>query len=310
MLKELKRVMRPVLDALGDGARSPSGAAAGAGSISRERLAADLQALPVERGAAVLVFGSLNAIGFVDGGAEAVVDALVDVFVTRNAGTVMAPTFSIDSTMRDTLASGRVFHVASTPTTGGALAEAFRRHAKARRSIHPTHSFAAIGRHADWLTQAHHRCGTSFGRGSPMARLKEENGHIASIGAELGQAPFFHCLEEIETRFPHNVFAPEAPIPARCRGYHGDEYVLAVRGHDDGAAGARTAEVLAFFAGWFEQHGGLAWRQVGEARTWHIPAQAMYREARRLMLRGLTVYGTAADVAKVRADLNAPSPDA
>jgi aminoglycoside 3-N-acetyltransferase len=221
----------------------------------------------------------------------------------------MAPAFSLDSTTRDMLAAGRVFHVASTPSSGGALAEAFRRHAKARRSIHPTHSFAAIGRHAEWLTQAHHRCGTSFGRGSPMARLKEENGHVVGIGTNLGAAPFFHCLEEIEDRFPVNVFSPEPPLAARCRGYHGDEYVMSVRSHDPVShdAGVDSAEVHGFFAEWLERHGGLEWRRVGQARAWHIPAQAMYREARRLMLRGLTIYGTAADVAKVRGDLHAPS---
>jgi aminoglycoside N3'-acetyltransferase len=305
MLETIRRAITPVVHAFADPRghrrRAEPGAAERTGT-SRDRIVADLGVLPVDRGAAVLVHTAPSSAGFA-AGPETVVDALVDVFVGRNGGTVMVPTFSMAGTMRETLASGRVFDVTSTPSSLGPLAEAFRRLPGARRSIHPTHSFAAVGRHADWLTQAHHQCGTTFGRGSPMMRLKEVNGYIAGIGADLGGIAFYHCLEDIEERFPHNAYAPEPPSAVRCKGYHGDEYRFHLPAHDAasaeiGLARPESAAVRDFFTDWFERHAELRWFQIADARVWLVRAQAAYRETRRLMLRGVTIYSTPADIAR------------
>jgi aminoglycoside 3-N-acetyltransferase len=308
VLATIKRAITPVVhafvDAAGQRQRAETAPAAHK-AATRDRIVADLRLLPIERGAAVLVHADPGG-GFA-GSPETVIDALVDVLVARNGGTVMLPTFSIEGAMRDTLHSGRDFDVTATPSSLGPIAEAFRRHPGARRSIHPTHSFAAVGRHADWLTQAHHQCGTTFGRGSPMMRLKEENGYLMGIGTDLGGVAFYHCLEDIEDRFPVSVYAAEAPSTVRCRGYHGDEYRVRVAAHDPAVAGATFARpehaaVQDFFTGWFECHAELRWFQIADTRVWLTRAQAVYRETRRLMLRGITIYSTPEDVAKFDAD--------
>lgn len=275
-------------------------------AISRDRIVADLRALPVDRGAALLVHSSLKSLGFVEGGPETVVNALVDVFVTRNAGTVMLPTFSVEGTMHNTLSTARPFDVAATPSNLGAIPEVFRRVPGARRSIHPTHSFAAVGRDAGWLTEAHHQCGTNFGAGSPMMRLMERNGYIVGLGTNLGNVTFYHCLEDAEDRFPFNVYSPDSPMTVRCKGYSGDENVLRLSAHDPRVSATRidrpeNAAIREFFTAWFERHAGLRWFQVGEARVWIVRAEAMYRETRLLMMRGLTIYSTQADITRLEA---------
>lgn len=59
-------------------------------------LASDLRRLGLAEGAVVMVHSSLSALGFVAGGAHAVVTALLDVVAV--AGTVMMPSHSMHLT--------------------------------------------------------------------------------------------------------------------------------------------------------------------------------------------------------------------
>lgn len=269
--------------------------------ISNERLVEDLSRLPVDRGAIVLVHSSLKALGYVEGGPATVVEALVDVFVERNAGTVMLPTYSIAGTMHATLLTGEGFDVRTTPSNLGAIPEAFRRHPDAIRSIHPTHSFAAIGLDARWLVEEHHTCGTSFGTGSPMAKARDRHGYLLGLGTNLGNVTYYHCLEEIEPDFPVNVFTADSPISVECMDQEGRLHRLEVRAHDRNVSQTRIDRpenhgIRNFFTRWFEGHADLQWFQVGEARSWLIRAGSMYREAKLLMKRGITIYTTTSEI--------------
>jgi aminoglycoside N3'-acetyltransferase len=249
----------------------------------------------------VLVHSSLKALGYVEGGPATVVEALVDVFVEQNAGSVMLPTYSIDGTMHTTLLTGAVFDVRTTPSNLGAIPEAFRRHSDAVRSIHPTHFLAAIGPDARWLVEEHHTCGTSFGTGSPMAKTLDRHSYLLGLGTNLGNVTYYHCLEEIEPNFPVNVFTADSPISVECRDYEGRLHRLDIRAHDRSVSRTRidrpeNASIRNFFTRWFEGHGDLQWFQVGEAKCWLIRVDSMYGEAKRLMERGITIYATTSEI--------------
>jgi aminoglycoside 3-N-acetyltransferase len=249
----------------------------------------------------VLVHSSLKALGYVDGGPAAVVEALVDAFVVRNLGTVMLPAYSIAGSMHSTLLAGQVFDVRTTPSNLGAIPEAFRQHPDAIRSIHPTHSFAAIGPDSRWLLEEHHTCGSSFGAGSPMAKLGEKQGYLFGLGTNLGNVTYYHCLEELEPDFPFNVFTADSPISAACKGYDGRLHRLDVRAHDRCVSQTRidrpqNESVRNLFTRWLETHSDLQWFQVGEARCWLVQAEKMYAEAKRLMKHGITIYARDSEV--------------
>src|SRR5690606_13580660 len=139
----IKQIVLPPANAIGQWQRRHA-LSAQLPHVTRDSLTRDLEALTLPPGVPLLVPTSLQGLGFVEGGAGAVVDALVEVVVERRGGTLALPTFSIDGNMRKTLAGGRAFDVRSTPSNLGAIPEAFRRHPLARRSIHPTHSIAAL----------------------------------------------------------------------------------------------------------------------------------------------------------------------
>lgn len=265
--------------------------------VTIARLVDDLERLRLPRGAAVLVHSSLKRLGFVEGGAATVVAALVEVVVRRRDGTLALPCFSIDGSMHQTLLADRVFDVRATPTTLGAIPEAFRRHPGVVRSVHPTHSLAALGRDAAWVVADHHRCGTSFGAGSPMMRLKELDGWLIGLGTHLGTVTFYHCLEDVERGFPVPVYSADSPLPARCVDAQGTPHTLRVHAHSGEVSRTRIDHpagegIRAFVTGHLERAAGLSFFPIGDGEGWVVRLAAMYTACAALMRAGITIYST------------------
>src|SRR6478672_9626519 len=111
----------------------------GKARVTRADLVEGLRALGLRLGALVQVHSSLSRLGFVEGGAETVVDALLE--AVGLAGTVMVPTFNHGK--------ADIYDPRTTPSISGAVTEALRKRPGAHRSIHPTHPYAAIGPDAE-----------------------------------------------------------------------------------------------------------------------------------------------------------------
>lgn len=130
----------------------------------------DLRELGLGAGDRVVVHSSLRAVGRVEGGAETVVDALLEVLEPQ--GLLVVPTFTY-TTER--------FDPAREPGRTGAIAEAVRVRPGAVRSLHPTHSVAALGAGARELCANHESlAGTDVG--SPLDRLARAGGHVLLLG--------------------------------------------------------------------------------------------------------------------------------
>jgi len=275
---------------------------------SEQDLRADLDKVPVPRGATVLVHSSLKAIGYVEGGPATVVNALIDSVVTLREGTLLFPTYSINGTMYQTLKEAAtsqqvVFDAIKTPSNLGAIPEAFRKHPDAVRSVHPTHSFAAIGPEAKRLVATHHTCGSNFGRGSPMAEILDGSGWLLGLGTNLGNVTLYHCVEEIETDFPFNVYTNDSPFDVKCRDADRNVHVMRLGAHDSRVSRTRidrpeNAAIRNFYTQWFEQHADMQWHTVCEARSWFISAKRLYDEAAKLMRSGITIYTSEAQLAE------------
>lgn len=89
----------------------------------------------------------------------------------------------------------RTFDQKNTPSCVGAVSEWFRSQPDTRRSLHPTHSLAAIGPDVDALLAGHENAETPCGRFSPYHRLLELDVSILLLGAPLESNTSYHCCE-------------------------------------------------------------------------------------------------------------------
>lgn len=135
----------------------------------------------------VLVHSALGSVGFIEGGAEAVLNALLELI--SPGGTLVLPTFTYS-------VSTAPFDPRSAACRTGILPESARKRREAKRSLHPTHSITAIGPLADELTRDHLR-GRAFGLHSALDRLARMHaGQVLLLGVNHTANSTIHVAEE------------------------------------------------------------------------------------------------------------------
>jgi aminoglycoside 3-N-acetyltransferase len=126
----------------------------------------------------VLIHSSMKSIGDVENGANGVLDALIEYF--SKDGLLVFPTLSYNIYANEDM----LFSYNDTPSVVGLLSEMFRTKAGVIRSMHPTHSVAALGKKAQEFTSNHQNDNTPCSRTSPWGKLYDYNGKILFIGVK------------------------------------------------------------------------------------------------------------------------------
>lgn len=176
-------------------------------SVTAQELKRDLSNLGLKSGMKVMVHSSLPGIGYVDGGAQTVINVLIELIGPD--GLLIMPCPPITGSTVETLKRNEIFIVSDTPCTTGIICETFRKWPSVYRSYHPTHSVAALGKDAYWLVKDHHLDTTPFGLNSPFARLLELDGSILGVGLDTRWITFYHHFEDICEEFPIKVYSEE-----------------------------------------------------------------------------------------------------
>lgn len=158
--------------------------------VDKHALTYGLHKLGVRAGMGLIVHSSLRSFGHVAGGAQTVVDALMEVITAD--GTLLLPSFNHGTPFQE--AGPGVYDPRSTPTSNGAIADWFWRRPDVERSLDPTHPFAAWGRHAQRYLAAHHRTLT-MGPQSPLGLLHADNGSCLLLGVGYTSNTFHHMVE-------------------------------------------------------------------------------------------------------------------
>jgi aminoglycoside 3-N-acetyltransferase len=184
-----------------------------AAPLSAAALAAELHRCGVREGQTVLVHLAMSKLGFVIGGAEAVLLALLAAVGPH--GTLMMVAHSNDNTdpadwrhppvpeawwqsIRDHTPA---YDPLRTPSRGlGVVPELFRTWPRVLRSSHPAFSHAACGPQAAYLV-AEHDLTEDCGDRSPVGKLYALDGHVLLLGVGHGNNTSLH-LAETRAAFP------------------------------------------------------------------------------------------------------------
>ncbi|MBV2355170.1 AAC(3) family N-acetyltransferase [Streptomyces sp. J2-1] len=185
--------------------------------VTRDTLAAQVRALGVRPGGTLLVHSSLRSLGWVNGGAVAVVLGLLDALgpdgtlvVPAQSGQLSDPALWSRPAVPEAWwervrATMPAYDPRVTPTRGvGVVPETVRTWPGALRSAHPQTSFAAVGPLAGRVT-AGHAPDCRLGERSPLARLEELGAEVLLLGADWNSCTSFHLAE-------YRVPSPRVPV--------------------------------------------------------------------------------------------------
>lgn len=258
--------------------------------LTATSFAEQLHRCGLRAGDTVLVHLAMSRLGWVIGGAEAVLGGLLAAL--GPAGTLMMPTHTNNNTdpaewqhppipeawwqlVRDHTPA---YNPQTTPCTTGAVPELLRTWPGALRSSHPVTSFAAIGPNAEYLI-ANHPLDDETGDRSPVGRLYELDGMVLLIGVTHWNNTSLHLAEARATYPGKRTFGVgSAQLIAGTRQWV--EYdVLETHGDDFGAIGEafdiahpvtvqqignaelrlfQQRAVVDFAVAWMEQHRDLS----------------------------------------------------
>ncbi|WP_017573050.1 aminoglycoside N(3)-acetyltransferase [Nocardiopsis halotolerans] len=174
---------------------------------TRTSLSRDLTALGIVPGDTLLVHSSLSSLGWVCGGEQTVVQALLD--AVGSEGTLVVPTQTMDNTDPEQWGDPPVpedwwptiraetpgFDPHRTPSRRmGRLPEMVRTWPGAVRSQNPQTSFAALGPRAHDLMDRH-PVDCRLGEDSPLAALEGVRARVLLLGAGFDACTAFHLAE-------------------------------------------------------------------------------------------------------------------
>lgn len=252
--------------------------------IYKDSLIEDLKSLGIKEGDNVIVHSSLSKIGYVDGGAQTVIDALSE--TVGDSGTLLFPAFPANTFNKTYLEENPVFHILNTESKMGIITELFRKQQGVKRSFHPTDSVCAKGSLAEYFTKDHFGQLTPYNKFSPFYKLCEKKGKILMIGVPLETCTNLHTLEDaVDFKYP--VY-DEKILEVKMIDESGKEHLMKTKVHNPEYSVKRKCSELAPI---FEKENVLVKGKIGEADAMLINASTMHETMLRYYYeRGVTMY--------------------
>lgn len=151
--------------------------------ITKQDLIADISRADIQKGDILNLKISLKSIGWVEGGAETVISAFLDVIGTE--GTIVTDSFvnvkPLKQLNRDIYSTDD-----TTPSYAGAVANAMLKHPRVRRSKHPIQKFAIIGKYADDFADNHTADSYAYDVLRRMAEMGAKNVRLGDPNKVVG----------------------------------------------------------------------------------------------------------------------------
>ncbi len=188
---------------------------------SKQEIFRQLEALGIQKGMVLLVHANLERLGYIVGGAQALIEALME--IVGYDGTLVVPTFTfelLDPACRNTKVAIdcwkdiRSFALPfdkklTPPDENNTFAMQFLRNEGVMRSYHPVYSFSAWGKYAKIIC-SRHPLHFGLGKDSPLGRIAEFNGNVLLLGSDYEDCSIFHLARYMNEQTPIRLIS--API--------------------------------------------------------------------------------------------------
>jgi len=174
--------------------------------MTRASLRRDLKRLGVRTGDVLLVHTAFGKLGWVVGGPQALIEALVDTVGETGTIVMTAQTGLSDPAewanppipkawVSETRRTLPAFEPDKTPARGqGVVPEYFRTFPGVKRSSHPEISFCALGTRARSLTTGH-TLEADFGEKSPLGKMVRLGAKVLMLGTNYESCTALHLAE-------------------------------------------------------------------------------------------------------------------
>ena len=237
--------------------------------LTKQHLIEQLLKIGITSGDHLLVHCSLSKIGYINGGALTLIEALIETIGPE--GTLLMPAFPAKGRNKDYLLENTVFDVNSTPSQMGVVSETFRKMKGVKRSFHPTDSVCAYGKEADYFTNSHFGNITPYNEQSPFRKLCTHNGKILMLGTTLnGACTNLHTLEDaVDFKYP---IYDDTIFTVCMIDQSGKEHIMETKVHNPTWSAKRNCDALKPL---FEKENALRNTIVGEAKCMVIDANKM-----------------------------------
>jgi aminoglycoside 3-N-acetyltransferase len=113
--------------------------------ISVQDIIRPLKEVGVKNGDNLFVHCKMSSIGYIEGGAESVIEGLCSVINAPKEGTLLMPSFPHHQLAYEYFENNSVFDVKNTSSQMGVVSERFRTKPSVKRSLHPSHPVSAYG---------------------------------------------------------------------------------------------------------------------------------------------------------------------
>jgi aminoglycoside 3-N-acetyltransferase len=230
----------------------------------------------VERGKIVLVHSSLRLVGDIEGGGEALLDALIE-HCTAEGGLLCIPTHTWGFLRREI-----ALDMTAPESCLGALSSIALADSRGIRSENPTHSMVVFGNRERAIKFVENELFVSSGTApeSCYGKIYREGGYILLIGVSHARNTYLHCVEEM-LGMPNRI--TEEPREVKIKLASGEILTRRMKGHHTDFTNDISLRFPKYETA-FRYHGAITDGFIGNAPTQACDAIIMKEVMERIFL--------------------------
>ena len=244
--------------------------------VARADIIQGLRRIGVRAGDTVFFHSSLSSLGYVEGGADTVIDGFLE--AVGPGGTVAVSTCHFSGWHYEYVlrAEKPSFDVGNSVSRMGRITEVLRRRPDAIRCLDSSNAMCAIGNQAKYLAEGALQCCTPCGRDSAWGKLGELDAHYLFLGTGWPTCTLMHACEEY-AHAPYTFM--DEPSRLEVRDSRGRTHIHVQKVHTP-----KVPRAYVNMEPVMQKKGLIQYTRIGAARVTRMNARELIEEGTRCIL--------------------------